>query len=74
MIATLLVVDEETLVRKLLKTYLTNAEYECHTAEDVASAKKQLAVKEFDVLLSDLKMPGDESGLDLIRYAKENHP
>lgn len=71
--ATILIVDDEPGVRKLLKTYLTDAGYSCHTAEDAASAKKALAAGEFDLLLSDLKMPGD-SGLDLIRFAKENYP
>ncbi len=72
--ATILVVDDEATVLKLLKTYLTDAGYDCHTVEDVASAKQQLASREFDLLVSDLSMPGGESGLDLIRYAKENYP
>lgn len=72
--ATILVVDDEAPVRKLLKAYLTDAGYDCYTAEDVASAKEQLSSREFDLLLSDLSMPGGESGLDLIRHAKENYP
>jgi two-component system, NtrC family, sensor kinase len=71
--ATILIVDDEAPIRKLLKTYLTDAGYDCYTAEDVSSAKEQLASREFDLLLSDLKMTGD-SGLDLIQYAKANYP
>ncbi len=69
----ILIVDDEQAIRNLLTNYLVTAGYECQTAENVASAKKMLALTNFDLLLSDLKMPG-ESGLDLIRYAKENYP
>jgi two-component system, NtrC family, sensor kinase len=71
--ARILIVDDEQAIRKLLTRYLEGAGYECHTAENVESAKKLLASHTFDLLLCDLKMPGD-SGLDLIRYAKEHYP
>lgn len=69
----ILIVDDEQAIRKLLTRYLEDAGYECHTAENVKSAKEALASTTFDLLLCDLKMPGD-SGLDLIRYTKEHHP
>ncbi len=71
--AKILIVDDEQAIRKLLTRYLEGAGYECHTAENVESAKEVLASKDFDLLLSDLKMPGD-SGLELIRYAKKHYP
>jgi two-component system, NtrC family, sensor kinase len=71
--AKLLIVDDESAIRKLLTRNLEGAGYECHTAESVESARKALASDTFDLLLSDLKMPG-ESGLELIRYAKEHYP
>jgi two-component system, NtrC family, sensor kinase len=71
--AKILIVDDELAIRKFLTRFLEDAGYECHTAENVASAKDALASTTFDLLLSDLKMPGD-SGLDLIRYAKEHYP
>ena len=73
MYAKILVVDDEQAIRRLLVRYLEAAGYECQTVENVASAKEMLASTNFDLLLSDLKMPGD-SGLDLIRYAKEHYP
>jgi len=71
--AKVLIVDDEFTIRKLLVRYLEDSGYECHTAESVASAKEILASTVFDLLLCDLKMPG-ESGLDLIQYAKEYYP
>lgn len=71
--AKILIVDDEPAIRKLLVRYLEDVGYECHEAEDVASAKKILASNSFDLLLSDIEMPGD-SGVDLIRHAKEHYP
>lgn len=73
MAATILIVDDEMAIRKLLTRYLGDAGYECHAADCVESAKEILAITHFDLLLCDLKMPG-ESGLDLIRYAKKHYP
>jgi len=69
----ILIVDDEMQIRKLLTIYLEGAGFHCRSAEDVESAKNVLATATFDLLLSDLKMPG-ESGLELIRYAKIHYP
>ena len=71
--AKILIVDDEPAIRKLLAKYLDGAGYECHTAENVVSAKEVLASNTFDLLLCDLKMPG-ESGLDLLRHTKKDYP
>lgn len=69
----ILVVDDEQPVRKLLQRYLKDAGYQCKTSDNAAQAKEMLALEQFDLILSDLKMPG-ESGLELIKYAKKNFP
>jgi signal transduction histidine kinase/DNA-binding response OmpR family regulator len=71
--AKILLVDDENAIRKMLTRYLEGAGYTCRTAENVDSAKKILASETFDLLLSDLKMPG-ESGLTLLKHAKEHYP
>lgn len=71
--AKILIVDDEPAIRKLLSRYLQDAGYDCQLAETVDAAKQILASETFDLLLSDLKMPG-ASGLDLIRYAKKHYP
>lgn len=60
--AKILIVDDELAIRKLLARYLEDAGYECHLAENVASAKKALASTSFDLLLSDIEMPGGGPG------------
>ena len=71
--AKILIVDDEPAIRKLLARYLQEEGYDCQFAETVANAKEILASNTFDLLLSDLKMPG-ESGLDLVRHAKKHYP
>ena len=71
--AKILIVDDEPAIRKLLARYLQDEGYDCQLAETVAAAKEILASNTFDLLLSDLKMPG-ESGLDLVRHAKKQYP
>jgi len=71
--ATLLIVDDELPIRKLMTRFLEGAGYECFTAPDAESAKEALGAREFDLILTDLKMPGD-SGLELIRHCKKHYP
>lgn len=73
MAASILIVDDERAVRKVLSRYLTEAGYTCQTADNVRSGKEILSISSFDLLLCDFRMP-EESGLELIRYAKEHYP
>ncbi len=69
----ILIVDDELVICRMLTRTLKEAGYLCRVANSVQSAKEILAVETFDLLLSDLKMP-EESGLELIRYAKAHYP
>ena len=71
--ANILIVDDEPAVLKLVTRFLAEAGYECFTAENVKAAKKVLDSQDIELLLCDVKMP-EESGLELIRYAKKNYP
>ncbi len=71
--ARILIVDDEPAILKLITRFLVEAGYQCFTADTATSAKEVLSAQEIELLLCDMKMPG-ESGLELIRYAKENHP
>lgn len=71
--ARILVVDDERSMREFLEIFLRREGYEVTTAEDVASGRLQLENEEFDVVISDIQMP-DGSGLDLLRFARENAP
>lgn len=69
----ILIVDDEQNVRTILSRFLSDAGYNCETADGVPSAKKLLGAYSFDLLLSDFKMP-NETGLDLFKYSKKHHP
>ncbi len=68
-----LIVDDEEMVRHLLNRILTDSGYHCSMASDAAEARVCLKQTPFDMVLSDLQMPG-ESGLDLIRFIRSEHP
>lgn len=66
--SSILIVDDEKPSREGLRSALEDR-YDVFVAEDAKSAFELLASEKFDVLLSDLRMPG-EDGMKLIRKAK----
>jgi DNA-binding NtrC family response regulator len=69
----ILVVDDEALIRDFLREALTRRSYHAELAEDGKQAKEILKDERFDMVVTDLKMPG-VSGLDLLRFIKAHHP
>ena len=65
----ILVVDDEESVRDLIARSLSSAEYDVDTAEDGATAVDRLQNNDYDLLITDLKMPGMD-GLSVIREAR----
>ncbi len=72
-IARLLIVDDEEAIRNLLKRMLSHEGYECETAPDAECARSLLDRHVYNLLLCDIRMPG-ESGLDLCRFVKSAFP
>jgi two-component system, NtrC family, sensor kinase len=68
-----LIVDDEEMIRRLLNRVLTDSGYHCSMASDASEARVCLKQTHFDMVLSDLQMPG-ESGLDLIRFIRSEYP
>ncbi|MEW6669000.1 MAG: PAS domain S-box protein [Thermodesulfobacteriota bacterium] len=71
--ANILIVDDEPSVHRILSLVLTRNGYACKTASNAAEARVLLETQAFDLLLCDIRMPG-ESGLDLVRYLAQAHP
>ena len=69
----LLIVDDEEPVRVMLKWLLEQSGYTCHTAADAQAAIDLLEQRDFDLVLTDLQMPG-MSGLDLIAQVIREYP
>ena len=69
----ILVVDDEPMIVSLLSTILREKGWDVTEARSGTDGIDQLDRVRFDVILTDLVMPGD-SGIDLLRAAKEIHP
>lgn len=69
----LLVEDDESLRNAILIFLGKCKEYDVTTAPDMRSAKIEIETKEFDLILSDIKMPGG-SGIDLLAQATARAP
>jgi excisionase family DNA binding protein len=68
-----LVVDDEAGIRDLLSKTLALAEYDVETAADGRAALVALRNQSYDLLITDLKMPGMD-GLALIHEARRLAP
>jgi excisionase family DNA binding protein len=64
-----LVVDDEAAIRDLLSKTLALAEYDVDLAPDGRTALERLRIISYDLLITDLKMPGVD-GLTVIREAR----
>ncbi len=68
-----LVVDDEPDIRELLAITLARMDIGCTAAADIREAKTHLNKHEFDICLTDMKLP-DGNGLDLVSYIQQRHP
>jgi len=66
----LLVVDDDSRLRELLRRYLSDSGFRVTGAADAAEARAQLASFAFDLVVLDVMMPG-ENGLDLTRSLRQ---
>ena len=66
----ILVVDDDTRLRDLLRRFLVDQGFRVTTAKDAAEARAKLAALSFDLLILDVMMPG-ESGLELTRALRK---
>jgi len=71
--AAILVVDDELSMREFLKILLTKEGYKVTTAAEGKSALALAGQHSFDLVISDIRMPG-MSGLDLLPLLKQVQP
>ena len=62
-----LIVDDDDRIRDLLRRYLAREGYGVTAAADAAGARKLFTTFEFDLVVLDIMMPG-EDGLSLLRW------
>jgi len=70
---TVLIVDDESLVRNLLTRWLAAEGFRCLTAGDAESAWQALQREQVDVVTTDINMPGT-SGLKLLPRIATDYP
>ena len=70
---TLLVVDDERHIRRVLQLSLGDAGYRVLEADSFAAAVRLLEAERVDLLLTDLQLP-DRSGLELLHQVRSTRP
>ena len=68
----ILVVDDEQVTCELVRRGLRQLGHAVHAAADVSEAKAILDHNAIDLVITDIRMPG-QSGIDLLRFAKRKH-
>ena len=67
----ILVVDDEEVIRRFLRIYLTKWGYEVKEASDGEQVLEQLGCEGFDLLILDILMP-NKDGWQVLREVKSN--
>ncbi|MDJ0571092.1 MAG: response regulator [Pleurocapsa sp. MO_192.B19] len=71
--AKILVVDDEKNIRRTVTMALESLDYFVHTAFDGKDAMLQLTGEQYDLIITDLKMPG-MNGMQLLQQAIAKYP
>lgn len=69
----LLIIDDDPSSQDVLLRLLSNPERDIVTAQNGMEAKQILEKERFELILTDLNMPGMD-GLELLRFVKATHP
>lgn len=67
----ILIADDEQTFLAATAQLLRNEGFECDCAEDATIVLKKLAEKDYDLLIADIKMPGN-SNLELVKYLSQS--
>ncbi|MFZ4577871.1 MAG: HD domain-containing phosphohydrolase [Myxococcota bacterium] len=69
LMASVLIVDDEDGIRRTIGIFLTDAGHEVQTAASALEARSCIERHRFDIVLSDIVMPGDD-GLQLLEFVR----
>ena len=70
--AAILIVDDDDIIRDSLYDLLSE-NHTCHTAETAERALEWLVTESYDVILSDISMPG-LSGVEFLGQIRQHYP
>ena len=69
--ATMLLIDDDSSVRRML-VQLFGETHECHTADRAEQALEFLELEKYDVVVTDISMPG-LGGVEILKRIKQRH-
>ena len=72
--AKILVVDDEASIRKALVISLSGAGHSVLEADSKPSALKRLGENQFDLVVTDLFIPAETDGLEILKTCKDGQP
>ena len=70
----LLVVEDDPIVRQTVVEMLAGLGYRTRVAVDVGQARAALEAEDFDLLFTDVMLPGGMTGVDIADYARTLQP
>jgi DNA-binding response OmpR family regulator len=74
LVRTILVVEDEDMIRMIVTEFLQDCGYHVEEAGDVEQAKKILLDRSVDLVFSDVNMPGTETGFGLEKWVRQHFP
>ena len=74
LVAKLLIVEDDVLIRAAAAQYLRGAGFEVLEAVSVEQALELLQAGPVQAVFADVKLPGTQSGLDLMRIVQADFP
>ncbi|MFH1374787.1 MAG: response regulator [bacterium] len=69
----ILIVDDEEMMRNLLGKILSREGYQISSAEDGQTALETMGQEKIDIVISDMKMPR-MNGFELLKVIKQEYP
>ncbi|GAH78190.1 unnamed protein product [marine sediment metagenome] len=69
----ILIVDDEAMVRRLLRQKLSREGYQCEEADSAEQALDRLRGNSTELVILDIKMPG-KSGIELLPEIRAGYP
>jgi two-component system response regulator QseB len=69
----ILLVEDDKFIRDSFSERLKNNKYEVSSAKNGGEAIDKIATNDFDVVISDIGMPG-VNGIEVLKFTKKNKP
>jgi len=70
----ILVIDDEEVIRELCEALLEGEGFQVDLAADGVEGKAKIEANQYDLIITDIRMPGNVSGVDLYRWLRKRKP